>query len=252
MALPESQGGIDYPDGGFSAGQGGFPMIGDLGELAARLGSPVTHDRTGSIVFVDSFTFGLSDWQVALSGKGAEVVLVSSPFRSGPFSVKLTAGSDSSRQAKIFRKFPYPQLGKYGLEFSWKPDLYVDRLAVKLVHHDGTNEHEFQFRYVVTDKDLKVRDSDGLYVTIDNDLYLAYTYAPFHTFKLVGNFETDEYVRLIVNEKVYADLPYSAYSFASDDGPNVRVDVTLIGESGHNAFSCVDDIILTQNESLRE
>ena len=220
----------------------------DMAELAARLGSPVTHDRTGSIVFVDSFTSGLSDWQIALSGAGAEVVLAPSPFRSGPFSVKLIAGSDASRQSKVFRKFPYPQLGKYGLEFSWKPDLYIDRLAVKLVRHDGTNEHEFQFRYIVADRDLKVRDSDGNYSVVDDDLYLAYQYAPFHTFKLVGNFKTDEYVRLIVNEKVYTDLPYSAYSFVSDDGPNVRVDITLIGESGYNAFSYVDDVVLTQAE----
>ncbi len=220
----------------------------DLGEAVVRLGSIVTHDRAGRVVFLDKFEYGLSDWQIALSGTDAEICLVSTPFRSGPFSVRFTAGSDASRQAKLFRKFPYPQLGKYGLEFSWKPESHTSIVAGKLIKHDDTYDREFAFRYILDDQTLSIRDSDGVWQTIDDGLYLDYQYAPFHTFKIVGDLETLEFVRLIVNENVYTDLPYYAYPYAADDGPNVRVDIIVNGDEGFNGFSYIDDVILTQSE----
>lgn len=228
----------------------GTPLhrVDDLGELAARLGSPDTHDRTGFTVFVDTFKQGLSDWQIALAGTGAEVALVSSPFRSGPFSVKLLAGSDGGRSAKIFRKFPYPQLNKYGLEFSWKPDSHVEQLGATLIKHYGAYDYEFGLRYVVSTESLFIKGQDGAYHVIDNDLPLTFQYAPFHTFKIVADLETDEFVRLIVNENVYTDIPYSAWLYATDDGPNVRVDIYVIGDAAYNSLSYVDDVILTQGE----
>lgn len=251
MALPVSQGGIDYPDGGFSSGSGVYPMTGDLAELAARLGSVVTHSREGSIVHIETFEHGLGPWNPTGYGTGAEIYISTTAYRSSGYSCKMTAGSDGSAAAKIFRKFPYPQLGMYGLEFSWQNGQAPDNIQCRLAYYDGTNEHQFSIRYRAAEQDLQVKDSTNTFQTFATGIDLMPGFAGFQTFKLVADFENDEYVRLILNETEHDLSDYTPYIFAETDAPNVRVDIILWGNSGANNWCFVDDLILTQNEPTR-
>lgn len=248
MARPTSQGGIDYPDGGFASGSGVFPMAGDLAELAARLGSVVTFNREGSIVHIETFEHGIAPWNPTGYGTGSAVVQSSDTWRSSGYSCKMTAGSDGIAAAKIFRKFPYPQLGRYGLEFSWTHGQTPLYLQWRLFYHDGTNDHEFSCRYRTANKDLQVKDSDNVFYTFATGVDLMPGYAGFQSFKLVVDFVNDVYDRLIVNQAEYDLSAYKPYVFAASDAPSVRVDIDLWGHAGANDYSYVDDIILTQNE----
>jgi len=199
---------------------GPMQRLDDMAELAARLGSPDRFERGGRIVYLESFEYGLSSWNPTTYGTGAEAILVSTIKNTGRFSARLTGGSDGAGAVKIFRKFAYPVLNKYSVEFAVYFEAHTGDIRLRLVQHDGTTE----------------------------DLDLQSPYMGFHIFKLVADFENQVYERLVVDNETYDLSSYDAYSFTSDDCPNVRVDVLLYSETGYNGFSYVDDIILKQNE----
>lgn len=251
MARPNGQGGIDYPDGGFSSGSGVYPMAGDLAELAARLGSVTTHNREGNIIFIETFEHGMTPWFVTEDGANAEVRISNLAYRSSGYSCRLMGGSTASGVAKIFRKFPYPVLGLYGLEFSVLHQTDTEFIDWVLAWHDGTDEHQFYCRYDDVNNIIRVKDTDGNFVTVATGVDLSFTYAPFATIKLVADFVNDEFVRLIINETEHDLSAYPAYVFATADEPNVRVDLRIQGLTGTNGYSYIDDVILTQNEPVR-
>lgn len=248
MATPVSQGGIDYPDGGFSSGSGVFPMSGDLGELAARLESVVTHNREGSIVYIETFEYGVNTWHPTLYGTGSEIYISAARSRSRGYSCKMIAGSDGSAAAKIFRSFPLPTLSRYGLEFSWLPEANTDILEWRLSYHDGTDVHHYIARYRTTEDDVQIKDEDGNWLTVVTSLDLTYTYADFHTIKTVGDLADDQWERLIINGVEYDLTDYAAYVTAEVAGPDVLPAILIWGNAGANGFSYIDDVILTQNE----
>lgn len=251
MARPVSQGGIDYPDGGFSSGGQVFPLAGDLGELAARLGSVVTHNREGNIVFIETFESGLSPWNLTASGTGAEVKISNANYRSSGYACLMIGGSDGSRVAQIARRFPYPEVSLYGLETSALLDGNLQYLIVTLELRDGTTAYQFQITYSPSEEEIFVTIPGGVSVSIASDVNLDTGYGLFHTFKLVTDFANDEYLRLIVNEVEYDLSDYSSYSFAQATNPHLWVTVTVYSNPGTNTNIHIDDVVVTRNEPIR-
>jgi hypothetical protein len=251
MARPLTQGGIDYPDGGFSSGGSVFPMAGDLGELAARLGSVVTHNREGNVVFLETFESGIAPWNVTLSGTGAEVIISNGNYRSSGYSCKMTAGSDASRVAQIARRFPYPAISLYGLEASALIDSNLQYLIITLELRDGATAYQFQVTYDPGNQELLVTIPGGSSVAVATGANLDTGYGLFHTFKFAVDLANDAYMRLIVNEAEYDISAYSSYSFSQATNPHLWVTITAYGNTGTNTVVYVDDVIVTRNEPRR-
>lgn len=220
----------------------------DMAELAARLGSPSTHDRSGSVVYIETFSNGLGSWVKAGNPADYDISIATDQFRHGPFSCKLTAGFAEEGYAKLFRKFPYPVLNKYGLEFSVKMGADTGDFLWTLAYHDGTYEHSYTMKYMVSEEEIWIKGTGGGYTPLVEDLPLLFLYSPFHTIKMVVDLPNDEFVRLIVNETNYPISEYPAYVFETPDSPNVRIDLQQRTAIEASPVSYVDDIILTQNE----
>lgn len=222
--------------------------LADVGELAARLGSPVTHNREGNVVHIETFEYGVDTWHPTLYGTGAEIIVSAQKARTSGYSCKMIAGSDGTGAAKIFRSFPLPVLGNYGLELSWLPEQYSKWLLWGLDYHDGGYNHQYRALYRVDENDVQVKDENGNYQTVITGLDLSYTYADFHVIKMVVDLVNDEFLRLIINDVEYDLSDHPAYVFAEAAGPDLVAEIVLYGDAGHNGFSYIDDVILTQNE----
>lgn len=220
----------------------------DMAELAARLGSPNTHDRRGRVVMLETFEHGLGGWDATGYGTGSSIVPTPDVFRSGPFGLKMVAGSDGASAAKIVRRVPYPELSKFGVEISFMIEAHTYYIDVVLSRMDGTDEHQFYVRYDNTALEIQVKDTDGNFETVWEDIDLGSTRPVFQTVKVVADFETDYFVRVQVNDEQVSLPTYPAYIFANPDNSHARVDVKLWGEAAYNGFSYFDDIILTQAE----
>ena len=220
----------------------------DMAELAARLGSPCTHNRGGNVIFIEDFERGIASWHKAAEGTGANAFITAEQARSGAFSCKLIGGKDGNKSMKINRKFPYPVLNRYGVEFSILFEAHTTAIHFALARHDGTNEHQFRIRYDPDDGTLKCYDGAAVFTQFADDVYLAQAYSPFNTFKLIVDLVNDRYGYLIVNERTFDLTEYEPYIFETPDSPNIRFDIILYSDTGYNGFSYIDDIIITQNE----
>lgn len=225
-----------------------FHRLDDMAELAGRLGSPMVHDRSGSVVFIETFEQGLGSWRASTYGTGADVYISNVQCNSGGYSCKLTAGTDGARGAKVVRRWPHPTVTKYGVELIWFTGDNVEYFDLVLGRQDGTDEHQFYLRYDDTDHTIKVKDADGNWDTFIEDIDLRSGSQPPILIKMVVDFDTDEFVRLIINQETHLFDGEPAYVLANPDYDSVRVDVKLFGSSTGNGTSWVDDIILTQNE----
>ena len=81
------------PDWGVTAGAVTTYQVTDLGELAVRLGSPISHDRRGDVIWWDDFECTLNKWQTVANGAGSSVALSDARARNGRYSALLISGS---------------------------------------------------------------------------------------------------------------------------------------------------------------
>lgn len=238
------------PDWGLTAGTITTYQLGDLAEHAARLGSIVTHDRRGEIMFVESFAAGLNRWDTAYSGTGGTVDLTVASTRTGLYAARLVGGSDGSRRGEISRYLPYPALSIMGAEFSVRLVSGIDQLDLLYLVDDGSDNVWCQLRLDVAAAKLQYLSAAPAYVDIATGFSLAKVDPLFHTIKLVMDAENRNYHRAIVNEVEYDLADIGAYIAATAGSRAQRVIIRLTGTSGVNGVVYVDDVILTQNEPV--
>jgi type II secretory pathway pseudopilin PulG len=222
--------------------------LSDMAELAVRLGSPDAHNREGNVLMIEDFENGLGAWNEATSGPGAEIKISTEAWRTRGYSCKLISGSSSGRQAFIFRRVPYPVLGRYGLELTFFPGSNIWLFGMRLSRHDGETEHQFFVLYNNDDHELLTQGSGGSSTAFASDVDLEVGYHGNHTMKMVVDFDTDMFVRFILNETEYDISDREPFLWGSTDKPHLDVVVIVYSNEGYNADCYVDDIILTQNE----
>lgn len=220
----------------------------DMAELAARLGSPSTHERSGRIIFLDSFEYGMASWQAGAPGDSS-VAVTAEEKRSKAFSVKMSAVSGNGlNSAQISRAFPYPTLNRQGLEFSvmflHKPRYLIWTLGRRY----GQFEDQYQYMYMADEKEIVVTLQGGSSKAVVEDIELYVGSGLFHTIKIVADMETNKHVRLIVNEQVIPMGDYGPNTIEHVSSPHTNVVVTLWSDNGETNTVFIDDVILTQGE----
>lgn len=222
--------------------------LADMGELVARLGSIVTHDRRGDVIFLDDFESDIVKWGATLGGVGAAAVMSPEAARSRAFSAKLVTGDADGDATYIETWNPYPVLGKFGLEVSISIGGLIENVQITFQVYDGTNYHLGDVYFAPQTNRLTILDgATGLPVLIDTvDLYE--TFVLFHTFKVVCDFQANQYVRLILNDIEYDISGYALFTFGSGIAAHLRAVVLAENFAAGNHHIYVEDVIITQNE----
>lgn len=224
-----------------------FPLT-DLGELAARLGSIVTFDRRGDVVFLDGFEDGLIKWSQATSGTGAAVAVDTANARNGAQSIKLTGGSDTGRSAQITHRQPVQLLGSVGVEVSFYYDSQNDNLSIQVTLNDGQGTWDFEVRYTQSTSLLEYLDSGGAFQTLDDSKVLTQLSKQFHTLKVVLDMSTMTYRRVLLDSSAYDLSGIGGSAGVVGNSPEVTATVRQLSRAGSNDALYVDDAIFTQNE----
>lgn len=220
----------------------------DLGELAARLGSIVTYDRRGDVVFLEDFESGLAKWEASLGGVDGDVYLSMEDARSGLLSVCLLTPSADELNAMILRAAALPSLTATGLEVSFLLASDIGTVDLVISLYDGVYYNYWGGRYDASGERVQYRDSAGDYQDVESPYSLSLAYSMFHTFKLVCDPVTHCYRRVLLDGKQW-NLPGVEGAWGEDDrAPYVWVAVIYTGSEGANWGLWVDDVILTHNE----
>lgn len=220
----------------------------DLGELAARLGSPVIWDRRGDLLMIDDFEQGCNRPAFVSSGTGADLALMEDRARWGQLSVQLTGGSDGQRYAGLRWTLPLPALSKIGFEGAFGYDENVSYILWRIDYYDGTKLHRANMAYFPATTRMRIQDDAGSWQTISSTVKLFATGDPVHAAKIVADFENGLYERAIIDQTTWVLSAYGIYLWSSSTLPKLDIECTVYSNTGVNGKAWVDGIIVTQNE----
>lgn len=221
----------------------------DMAELAARLNSPVVHDRRGNVILMESFEGSLAKCYYYTSSGGS--VAISSKFaRHGAFSCQLNTGPDDEGEAYISWPLPIPSLSQVGFEFSWnKSDAgNLKYIEIELELLDGTTEWEAIVRWVQSTHRWQYKSSAGVWTNFSSALYYREDDFPFNCSKLVVDLVNKKYVRFITNDTVWSLADIDLYSVAAGVAGYLIPSLKMITGSSGASENYIDSVIITQNE----
>lgn len=222
--------------------------LSDMGELAARLGSIVTHDRRGDIVWFDDFESSLNKWTEGGDGLLHDAVISAASARNGGLSCKLTTGSTSTKVSQITHQGSGFVSSKVGIEVSFTLHASLKSFSVRLEFYDGTWRYVSEIKHQLAADTLTYSDSDGNPVVFATGVDLGDARALFHTLKMVIDFPNSRYHRVIVDHVEYDLSSYAVKKVGSGLAPLHVAYLNTDTDLGSNISSYVDDYIETQNE----
>jgi len=220
----------------------------DLGELAARLNSPVTFDRRGEVIWVDDFSTGLTRWRGAGTGGNSDVTVDADYSYWSGYSAKLYADGVVGGSAGLFRYFSPPKLGKWGFEIAiaFFSDFYWSQMS--MVWDDGSDVYIGTIRLDNDSNELQYYGSDGHYHKIVDLSTLHYDYGLYHLLKVVIDFENKTYERVIFNETEYDLTAHAIETAVTGNVPLKYVNINLTSDKANPDTARLGAAIVTANE----
>jgi len=238
----------DFPDWGGQYNDKQFFPLFDQAELAARLGSYLTYDRRGSVIWQYGFDYGIGDTGPKKVGAATAVTLYALVYEHPPFSVKLDCGTDIDGYASVERRVPVPQPPRVGFQASVRLSTGVQQYRHYLYHYDGTHRWYADLRLNMGDGQFELdADPDVRYVLNANlpNLNTGYYFA--HV-KLVCDLSTHMCVRAILDRDEYDISGYAMIAVADTSAPHVRAWAMNTCVTGVNSALNLDNLILTAAE----
>jgi len=236
------------PDWGLTAGRKTTYRWADLDELAVRLGSIVSFDRRGDVLFIEDWENGRAKWTLSYTGAGGAIGLSAASARSGGYSLRMLTGSDSFRRARAQRIWGYPVLSAFGLEASFTLHANLEQFTIAVFVYTGALVWQVYGRYYHTTGEAQIYVPPGDWQTIHTISSPIVSSKGYHTWKLVGDPATGLYVRSIFDAETLDISDYALTSPVSATSPQLFVDITATSIPLNNATVYLDDAILTQNE----
>jgi len=222
--------------------------LSDMAELAARLGSIVTLDRRGDIVWIEDFSHSLVNW-ASEAPLGTPAAIVTTRTLTSGYSVKLEADTPGAAYARITRYSPLPVNTHMGIEFAFMIESQVDYVDLLLAIYDGLVTNEIAAR---VDRTLSL-------IQYENDAFgwgtlgtkkLLHNDPCWHHIKLVFDIEARQYMRMIVDNTEYdmAGIPFNSLAaVGSPQSLSTKIQISAVG-SVSEPIGYIANVICTQNE----
>ena len=220
----------------------------DLGEQAVRLGSPHLWDRRGDALYLTDFRDGLGACQIWGNGTGHEEALNTGAARQSAYDVRLRAGSDGQQRAWIQLAMPFQNPSCVGLEFSFSVAPKTWSVDAHIGWYNGTDLYEAIGGYDHTISKAEWLVHPGVWLNPPDALVRHECIRAEHTMKLVVDMTTNQYVRLMIDEKSYDLRSLNPVRTASVFPPYWYFFIYAYGVATFNPDIFIDNVIVTQNE----
>lgn len=220
----------------------------DMGELAARLDSPILYDRRGEVIWYDTFDNGLGGWSTLAEGTGASISLSADNIFKNPYACKLVAGTTGNRRAQIEKTLGSADVLSPGIENAIALTTDFETFIMQCIYHLPTGSQTVQLVLNNLTNKIQVHSTGGLYTDVAtlSNLYDGHT--GFNMIKLVWNLSNNYYARFLFNQQEIdlGDIPI----YVTDDEPGNSLTVLsyLGGKATINATAYLAHIIATANE----
>ena len=238
----------DMPDDyDWLPGSARFPLA-DLGELAARLGSPVIFDRRGEVLWYDMCNKGLGPFIIGGGGLGYQVYVDSQYSLHGNYCVNLIGGSTASFNATLFKSMTAEAMLHCGYEVAFAFLTLCSAYSIIIYYNTGTQVLTAVIRIDYVANTLSYYGSDGAYHAFASVGILHSLWGVYHFLKMVVNFEIGHYVRCI-----FDDIEYDLSAYAVKTAPQIGLAYYYIGtvftsRNANNDRALIGHMIITGNE----
>jgi hypothetical protein len=224
-----------------------YPMN-DAGELAARLGSIVTYDRRGEVLFLDDMRFGIAGWRPSSLPVGASVKVGADVNSTYGYKMILTSGADAGFGMYVTHTYGVPALSQYGAEFGFAIKDPLLFFSFGIVSDQPTTQYNYEISFNLFTKKLEYRNTGGTYTPFANigtipDLRLIQ-----HVFKMVADVESGEYMRVLFDNQQYDLSGIAAQQVASSGDGLLQFSINLYTYNNAYPQVHVNYFILTGNE----
>lgn len=250
MAKPEGHGGIDYPDYIQATTPHSNPVQITLAELAIRLGFPQVFERTGNVLFYETFENGVSDWNPSGSPAQNKACLASRGLLNSPYSAKLGLDTTVSGFSTINKFLGYPYVTTFGFEMSFLADDQFGDLRVGLYVRTGVYRYSVWWSYSDVTYEWAVLTTGPVWQTVETYDIATYDHVSWHTVKIVADIPNEQYARLMFDTE---DVGLSAIPLLRTDDTTkpylaLYIQNFIAGTRDVNIY--VDNVILTINEPI--
>lgn len=220
----------------------------DIGELAVRLGSIVSYDRRGVVIFQDNFDYGISKYNVVAAAAGSGVNLSAERCLSSGFSCELKTASATNGYTSITRTLHPLKALPMGFEVSFSEDTGLSTLVLTLLYQkDGISQSGI-IKYNFATHDLSYQDSLGNFIVLDNVKSLTYDTHSFNTLKFVIDPNIIQYVRVLFNNREYDLSGIDMFHTAVVLSDRIIMSVAVNGDGVNSRSLWVDNLIVTIGE----
>ena len=137
-----------------------------------------------------------------------------------------------------------------GFEGSFRIGVPPEYVVFCLTIRDGSETHSAGVRYVYASGKWQYYNSLGGWsdlLTLDNALGSG---AIFHPVKMVVDFTTDFYTRLVLSNREVDMSTLACEVYDEATTPRLEASTTVYSTVGVNSWCYIDDLILTQNEPV--
>ena len=236
------------PDDSNVVKHGLVQRLDDLGELAVRLGSVVTYNRSGTVLLIDGFGAGINAWKINTYGDDGLVVLTGDRAYAGGACVLMNSGTGATPLAQMVRFIPVRSPSHMGLQVFFSPDNDLYGMNIGMISDRKPTAYSYQIFYKHSTGELRYyRDGSG-WTTFASMGVQYEDAADWHNIKMVIDTEAGEYVRCYFDDKVYDMGGLLPYLQDWDRGPMQYVQVLCWGEALVAGISYIDNVVVTTDE----
>lgn len=238
----------DAPDWYMYRKESSKDILGDLSELAVRLGSVVSYDRRGTVVWLTDMRHGITPFVVTGDDDTFEVRVDTGYALYGGYVMVLKAGSGGQEAAGVYRTFPAQTLNKWGIELGVYFPTSFHEFHFLIGHYDGTYARRAKIVFSDDDQKIYYRDVDNNEIEVGDLPEMTSLYAQIQNVKLVIDVEKYEYVKLLLNTFEFDLSGTTLWTTEANDNPQSRCGIQMWSDSGEQQEAYIDYVIFTIDE----
>lgn len=220
----------------------------DMGELAARLGSPVVFSRQGDVIWMDTFAQGVNRWYHDAPLHSGTVVPSPTTYLSDGYSCKLTPEAKAGYNVAIATWLPYPAQGNNALEFAFTLAAAHSKLDVTLDVYTGSLYLYYNVRYTVATKTLSYKPATPGLTDLTPTLAIYKSPQTFNHIKIVIDPFTGNYKRIHLNQETWPINAPGVITADTTSNPRIYITIYAFATDDTQPVMYIDNAILTQDE----
>ena len=224
-----------------------------LAELAVRNHAvAMPFDRRGDVIYWDDFENPSLKYFPAVKPASAGTINRSTTNPMfGDFCTKMVTGAVADDYCCINYAISNFHEGKIGVQIGFATQSTDATVYVTAIYYDGTNYHQGQLKYEMTNGHLSYYGDDSAWYVIDTiEFFTGYAseIIPYNTMKLVFDLDNGKYVRSLFFGQENDLSAYDLKSSASAIDRGLIVWWYLSTPVGTAQTAYFDNFILTENE----